>query len=234
MTKFTPGDRTIWWDNSRAVELAKDYRLLFATSSTYEAYLFAFMCKSDGIATLLGSATTEQEALDLIEESNHQNILCLLSDNIAADCGAKIALAAKDYSPNSHTFLIINDAEKYHSLSNSDSLPYSALCSSITVGRGGIYQCLQAVLADGNTYVDPVLKQTFAELDEKGSATLNSRERDVLSFVAQGLSNKEIAQQIYIAERTVRDYVSSILHKLDVANRAGAAAWAIRHGIVGG
>lgn len=234
MTEFTPGDRTIWWDNSRAAELVKDYKLLFATTSTYEAYLFALICKTDGIATLPGAATTEQEALDLIEDSEGQNLICLLSDNIAADCGARIALKAKTYNQHSHTFLVINDAEKYYSLSSNELPPYAALCSSSTVGRGGIYHCLEAVLANGSTYIDPILQHTFSELDQRGSTTLNSRERDVLGFVAQGLSNKEIAQQIFIAERTVRDYVSSILHKLDVANRAGAAAWAIRHGVVSG
>ncbi len=102
------------------------------------------------------------------------------------------------------------------------------------MGRGGIYQCLEAALVHDKTYVDPVLKHAFEELEEKGSATLNSRERDVLSLIALGLSNREIAQRVFIAERTVRDYVSTILHKLDVANRAGAAAWAIRHGLAGG
>ena len=95
MTEFTPGDRTVWWDNARAAELVNDYQLLFATNSTYEAYLFALICKTDNIARLLGSATTEQEALDLIEESAGQSLICLLSDNIASDCGAKIAFAAK-------------------------------------------------------------------------------------------------------------------------------------------
>ena len=84
----------------------------------------------------------------------------------------------------------------------------------------------------GTYYIDPSLKQSFAEIEQKGVETLNVRERQIIGLVAQGLTNKEIAMQIYIAERTVRDYISSILLKLAVANRAGAAAWAMRHGLV--
>lgn len=229
MTEFTPGDKTVWWDNLKAAELVKDYQLLFASKSTYEAYLFALVCKGEGIAKLLGSASTEKEALDLIGHSAHIRIICLISDDISPDCGAKIASSAKNSNQNSYSFLIVNDPEKYHSLAKANR-PFDGLCSSSSVGRGGLYQCLKASLCGSNPYIDPLLVHAFVELDERGVATLNSRERDVLSFVAQGLSNKEIAQQIFIAERTVRDYVSSILRKLDVANRAAAAAWAIRHG----
>jgi DNA-binding NarL/FixJ family response regulator len=229
MTEFTPGDRTVWWDNLRTAELVKDYLLLFASKSTFEAYLFALVCKSEGIASLHGSASTEKEALDLIEDSGCKKLICFISDDISPDCGTKIALSAKASNQSSYSFLIVNDPEKCHSLAIPNRA-FAGLCSSSSIGRGGLYQCLNASLCGGNLYVDPLLVHAFVELDERGVATLNSRERDVLGLVAQGLSNKEIAQKIFIAERTVRDYVSSILHKLNVANRAGAAAWAIRHG----
>lgn len=230
MTDFIPNDPSIWWDNSKAAELVKEYKLLFATCSTYEAYLFSMLCKTDGLAELIGSATTMQEALDLIEESGEQKLICLLSDSIAPDCGVSISAAVKAVNGSSHCILIVNDPEKFHSLPGTKDV-FSALCSSGNVGRGGLYCCLQSILVDGLSFVDPALKQVFVELEDKGAATLNPRERDILAFVAQGLTNKEIAQQIFIAERTVRDYVSSILSKLVVPNRAGAAAWAIRHGI---
>jgi DNA-binding NarL/FixJ family response regulator len=47
------------------------------------------------------------------------------------------------------------------------------------------------------------------------------------------MKNREIAAELFIAETTTRDYVSSILSKLQVSNRAAAAAWAIEHGFVG-
>ena len=51
----------------------------------------------------------------------------------------------------------------------------------------------------------------------------------MLSQIAQGKTNKAIAKALYLSEGTVRNYVSSVLSKLNVANRAEAAAFAIKH-----
>lgn len=45
MAEFIANDQTIWWDDSKIAELIKDCKLFFATSSIYEAYLFALLCK---------------------------------------------------------------------------------------------------------------------------------------------------------------------------------------------
>jgi NarL family two-component system response regulator LiaR len=60
---------------------------------------------------------------------------------------------------------------------------------------------------------------------------LTKREVEVLSLVAQGLSNQEIADQLIVSERTVRKHVSNILGKLHLANRTQAALYAIQTGI---
>ena len=60
---------------------------------------------------------------------------------------------------------------------------------------------------------------------------LTEREVEVLSLVAQGMSNQEIADQLVISERTVRTHVSNILDKLHLANRTQAALYALREGI---
>ena len=60
---------------------------------------------------------------------------------------------------------------------------------------------------------------------------LTEREVEVLRLVAQGLSNEEIGNRLFISERTVRTHVSNILGKLHLANRTQAALYALREGL---
>ncbi len=60
---------------------------------------------------------------------------------------------------------------------------------------------------------------------------LTQREIEVLASVAQGLTNQEIAEELSISERTVRNHVGNILNKLHLANRTQAALYALRHGL---
>jgi NarL family two-component system response regulator LiaR len=60
---------------------------------------------------------------------------------------------------------------------------------------------------------------------------LSEREAEVLALVARGLSNQEIADRLFISEKTVRTHVSNILGKLHLANRTQAALYALREGI---
>jgi DNA-binding NarL/FixJ family response regulator len=62
-------------------------------------------------------------------------------------------------------------------------------------------------------------------------ATLTPRERDVLGRVARGLSNRAIASELGITERTARTHVSNILAKLGLTSRTQAALLAVQHGI---
>ncbi len=59
---------------------------------------------------------------------------------------------------------------------------------------------------------------------------LTEREEEILKYVAQGLSNQEIADRLFISERTVRTHISHILGKLHLANRTQAALYALRQG----
>ncbi len=61
---------------------------------------------------------------------------------------------------------------------------------------------------------------------------LTDRQRQVLALVVQGRSNQEIAKQLYLGLSTVRFHVSAILAKLGAANRAEAAALAVKHGLL--
>ncbi len=72
--------------------------------------------------------------------------------------------------------------------------------------------------------------ETKAEL-RKLFSELTPRERDILRLLAQGKSNREIAQTLYLTEKTVRNYVSNILRKLEVNSRTEAALLAAKHGV---
>ncbi|MCI0394668.1 MAG: response regulator transcription factor [Chloroflexi bacterium] len=63
-------------------------------------------------------------------------------------------------------------------------------------------------------------------------AGLTEREFNVLILIARGKSNKEIAAALHLTQGTVKGYVSTILKKLDVADRTQAALYAVRHGLV--
>jgi DNA-binding NarL/FixJ family response regulator len=91
----------------------------------------------------------------------------------------------------------------------------------------------------GEGMLDPAMTATvFAEMRKANEAQqavafadLTAQEMAVLALVADGLTNRQIAVRLYLGEGTVRNYVSSILSKLGVANRAEAAAFAVKHNI---
>jgi DNA-binding NarL/FixJ family response regulator len=62
---------------------------------------------------------------------------------------------------------------------------------------------------------------------------LTRREREVIALVAQGCSNRAIAQQLAITQKTAEHHVGHILDKLGLTSRAQAAAYAVAHGLAG-
>lgn len=94
-------------------------------------------------------------------------------------------------------------------------------------------------VAQGHSLLDPALtERVFAEVrraaraqEVTAFATLTEQERRVLALVADGKTNREIALELHLGEGTVRNYVSNVLGKLGVANRAEAAAYATKHNL---
>ena len=91
----------------------------------------------------------------------------------------------------------------------------------------------------GKAYLDPAVTGRLLEQVSNQQVhpsailtdRLTGRELDVLRLVARGLSNAEIAAHLHLSEGTIRNHVSALLAKLDVADRTQAAILAIRHGL---
>jgi DNA-binding NarL/FixJ family response regulator len=61
---------------------------------------------------------------------------------------------------------------------------------------------------------------------------LSRREEEVAALVAQGMSNRQIAQELFLSERTIEHHVSKILRKLELASRTEIAAWATQQRLI--
>ena len=107
------------------------------------------------------------------------------------------------------------------------------------VGRADLIRSIRAV-AGGDSLLDPaVTKKVFERLarlsakeEERAAEELSDREKEVLALVAQGLTNKQIADQLVISENTARNHVSRILEKLGLSRRSEAAVFAAQHGLL--
>jgi DNA-binding NarL/FixJ family response regulator len=91
----------------------------------------------------------------------------------------------------------------------------------------------------GGSVLDPgVASRVLAEVvnpsgNDAGLDQLTAREREVLALLGRGLSNRELASELFVAEKTIKTHVSSILGKLHLTDRTQAALFAVHHGLVG-
>ncbi len=106
------------------------------------------------------------------------------------------------------------------------------------IGSDELIRALERV-GRGESLLDPSLTdRVFAKMREvrqqeraHAFADLNAQEMQILARIAEGQTNREIGAALHLSEKTVRNYVSGILSKLDVTSRAQAAAYAARHRI---
>ncbi|ACU98267.1 response regulator [Saccharomonospora viridis] len=103
-----------------------------------------------------------------------------------------------------------------------------------SAGPDEVVAAIQAAARD-EMFLDPAVARRLTRQmvsPPTGVGALTERERDVLILIANGYSNKEIADELVISERTVRTHVSSILRKLRLSSRTQAALVAVREGLV--
>jgi DNA-binding NarL/FixJ family response regulator len=97
--------------------------------------------------------------------------------------------------------------------------------------RDEVFRAIRVVHA-GGSLIEPVLASKLIRQVRGAPEGLTPRESEVLALLAQGASNKKIAQTLVVSERTVKFHVSSILAKLNAANRTEAAALARERGLI--
>jgi two-component system response regulator DevR len=141
-----------------------------------------------------------------------------------------------DQHPNTKVIMLTSYAE--------DEMLFSAIRAGASgyvlkqIASEELVKAIEAV-GRGEALLDPAVTQrVFQEVrravkEEEASAFahLSQQEKHVLLLVSEGKTNREIAKNLFLGEGTVRNYVSSILSKLGVNNRAEAAAYAVEHSL---
>jgi DNA-binding NarL/FixJ family response regulator len=97
-----------------------------------------------------------------------------------------------------------------------------------------VVDAIRAAVA-GEVRLDPAVAAALAQslrTPPSSAESLTPREREVITLVAEGRTNREIGKRLGVAERTARTHVSNILAKLGLASRTQAAMWAVREGLV--
>ena len=193
-----------------------------------------------GIKALLGrhsqfqvvaEAGTAEEAVQ--QALQHQPDVIIMDIRLPGKSGIVATEEITQKLPGTKVIMLTSFAE--------DNMLFDAIIAGASgyilkqIGSGELIRALEMV-GRGESLLDPAVTQKVfqrlrqAERESRGTAfaAFSERELQVLSLVAEGKTNKEIAEQIFLSEKTVRNYVSSILAKLNLSNRAEATAFAIK------
>jgi two-component system, NarL family, response regulator DevR len=90
-------------------------------------------------------------------------------------------------------------------------------------------------VAAGQSLLDPAVTARVLDRlragpeEDKALAPLTDQERRILELIGEGLTNRQIAERMFLAEKTVKNYVSSLLGKLGMERRTQAAVFAVKH-----
>ncbi len=181
---------------------------------------------------VIAEASTEEEAIQ--KTLAHSPDIVLMDIRLAGGSGIDACQRIIERRPETKIIMLTSYAE--------DELLFAAIRAGAVgyvlkqVGAGDLMRAVEAA-ARGEGTLDPSLtsrvlnevRRSIAKEEATAFSDLTMQERQVLALIAEGQTNREIAQQLYLSEGTVRNYVSSVLSKLHVSNRAEAAAYAIKH-----
>lgn len=187
----------------------------------------------DGSIEIVGEASNGVECLDKLEKCNPE--VLLLDINMPEKNGIEVLKQMK----------IDNSQVKVLILTVHNEMDY--LMKAVDIGVDGyilkdsesseLKRAIRAV-RDGENYIQSSLIPTLnsqllsRDTDKDKITSLTNRELEVLVQVANGMFNKEIATNLNISERTVKNHISNIFKKIDVSDRTQAAVFAIKNNII--
>lgn len=183
---------------------------------------------------VVAEAGTAKEAVEMVEK--HHPDVVLMDIRLPGPSGIEACEEITKRWPDVRVVILTSYAE--------DDMLFSAIRAGASgyvlkqIGAEGLIAAIEAACR-GEALLDPAVTQrVFQEVrravkEEEAAAfvSLSQQEKHVLALVSEGKTNREIAEALYLGEGTVRNYVSSILSKLGVSNRAEAAAYAVAHSL---
>ena len=192
------------------------------------------LLERQGNFQVIAEAGTGEEAIAQAKE--HQPDVAVLDIRMPGLSGIEACRQIVEAVPSCRVIMLTSYAE--------DELLFAAIqagASGYVLKRIGDNELVHAVerVSRGEGMLDPAMTtMVFSEMRKANEAQhaaafvdLTPQELAVLALVSEGLTNRQIAVKLYLGEGTVRNYVSSVLAKINVSNRAEAAAYAVRNNI---
>ena len=183
---------------------------------------------------VVGEAKTGREAIESARE--------LLPDVVLMDVrmpdmhGLDATRRIKEERPRTAVIIVTNHEDPAYLRTAIDAGAAGYLLKDVS--RELLVGAVREV-ASGGTFIETqTLRSVLSQVPVAGPApeaarTLTRREREILVHVAQGLSNREIAERLVLSPETVKSHVAAVLNKLDLSDRTQAAVYAVRHGLSG-
>ncbi len=178
---------------------------------------------------VLGVAATVAELRQLLPAATGA-LLLVTTGQLRDGCALPLLEELLERSDPPQLLVVLGVEEPALALAPLLERPSVALVWEGNIGQGIVLAALQH-LERGEGFVDPDARGRI-EAAQSSVAVLTARERQVLALVAEGLTNRQIAERLVVAEVTARDHVQRILHKLEVPDRTAAAVLAVRLGLL--
>lgn len=226
---FTPKLEQIRRNSSQINNLLRDARLVACLGN--RALLCALVGGLIGQEHLVGAATCEAAGLELVER--HRPSMVFLSDTLEQGSGVSLLLQIKQRWPSLHTLLLITQKHRQSEIQAAIEAGCDGMLVESRLGLGSAMAALHAI-SGGGVYIDRSLTELFrrAPGDEGPLEPLTGRERQVLSLVAEGDTNVEIGQRLFISADTVKTHLRSLCRKLQARDRTHAAVLGLRWGLI--